>query len=138
MGGLTNLRTLLDDAQYQLEQVVSGMTESQFDHRLVPTAMTARETLVHMTECYVAGRASADGREHEWGSYQAAGSDLHSLLEAYRTERARAVEELMVDDEGRIRVANWLIGHDYYHVGQMAATRLATDPEWDTFSIYRG
>jgi hypothetical protein len=138
MDGLTNLRALLDDAQYQLEQVVSGMTESQLDHRLVPTSMTPRETLVHVTECYVAGCATAEGKEHEWGSYQAASSDLPSLLEAYRTERAKAVEELVVADEGRIRVANWLIGHDYYHVGQLAATRLATDPEWDTFSIYRG
>ena len=138
MDGLTNLRALLDDAQYQLEQVVSGMTESQLDHRLAPTSMTPRETLVHVTECYVAGRAAGEGEEHEWGSYQAVGSDLPSLLEAYRTERAKAVQELVVADEGRIRVANWLIGHDHYHVGQLAATRLATDPEWDTFSIYRG
>jgi hypothetical protein len=100
--------------------------------------MTPMQTLVHVTECYVADRAAAEGKEHEWGSYQAAGSDLPSLLEAYRMERAKTVEELVVADEGRIRVANWLIGHDYYHVGQLAAMRLATDPGWDTFSIYRG
>jgi hypothetical protein len=128
-----------EEAGYQLAKVLEDYPEEAFDLKTTPTALSPRETLGHLAEVYVSVLAQAEGRQHEWGSYDPGTEDrgeLMRILEEKRTAAVRAIEGL--DEAKAVHLgADFIVAHDYYHVGQLSAFRLAAEPTWNAYSIYR-
>lgn len=132
------LKDQLDDAGYQLDKSLEGMSDHAMDQKATPTAMTPREQVAHLMEAYTAFNTSCEGGKHEWGSYQPSSMQMPALMEEFRSLRGKAVSKALEGDEARMKEAHaFIVGHDYYHVGQLCQARLAADPQWDPYSIYR-
>lgn len=130
---------VFEDAGFQLGQVLQGFPSPAFDQKLNDLEMTPKDTVVHLTEAYVAGQKQIKGARHSWGTYAATSDDQDALVETMKQERAafwNAAEES--GDPTQYKTA-MLYGsnHDYYHVGQLCTMRRAVDPAWDSDSIYR-
>lgn len=128
----------LTDAGNQIFKFCEGISESALDHRNTAGAMSPREQLAHLCECYEAYVTQAAGKKYEWGSYQAPNMDTPSLLSEFNAQRAKAVK-LVEENPGdeNLKLAHmYVLAHDYYHVGQMCQARLAVQPDWDPYAIY--
>jgi hypothetical protein len=133
------IKDQLEDSGYQLTKVIEGMPEHGFDHKLTDGAMTPREQIAHLAEAYECFSVNAAGGKYEWGTYKAASADTAALTTEFMKQREKAVAAALSDSsDEKIKLANdYILGHDYYHVGQMCLSRLAVEPDWDAYSIYR-
>ena len=131
-------RYQLDDASFQLEKCLEPMTEAQLDTKATPQGMTPRDTVEHLCEAYEAYLASVEGREYQWGSFSIADKSKENLLKTFRELRTKAVQTAMdrTDEKDLKNAYAYLTGHDAYHVGQLCLVNLATNPDWDPYSIY--
>lgn len=131
-------REQLDDAGYQLDKSLEGASDQTLDHRATPQSMTPREQVAHLMEAYTAFNEECAGRKYEWGSTQPSSMQMPQLMEEFRGARSKAVANALQGDEDRMKSAHaFVLGHDYYHVGQICQARLATEPDWDPYAIYR-
>lgn len=131
------LRLQIEDAGYQLDKALTGLPEELTSFRF-ENGMTPFEQVTHLTEAYVALEKMLAGAEHEWGSYTLEGKSWPEALETMKTQRATTSEKVLKGDDDAIKKGtDFIVGHDYYHVGQLAAIRVAKDPAWDPMSIYR-
>lgn len=131
------LQSLVDNAGFQLSQCVEGVDEANADQKLHDDAMSFRVTFAHLIECCHAALEHAEGRDYAWGTFKATSTDFASLVEEWRAIRAKAAEVLMSDDEKLIKLgADYIAGHDYYHVGQLVTLRLSFEPTWNSYAIY--
>ena len=128
----------LEDAGNQISRFCEGASEAVLDHRNTPNAMTAREQIEHLCECYQAYAMHAAGTKYKWGTYQAKSTATASLLNELAEQRAKAVQLVQNDasDENLKQAHMYVLAHDYYHVGQMCQARLAVQPDWDPYAIY--
>lgn len=128
----------LEHVGKQLMTAFEGLSPSGWDHRPSPGAMSPRETAEHLCECYTAFAASAAGGKHEWGSFQIDDKSEANLIATMRTLRNdAAATALRSDDETIYREATeYILTHDAYHVGQLCASRLDSDPNWNAYAIY--
>jgi uncharacterized damage-inducible protein DinB len=122
----------------QLEQVLAGLKEEHADVKVGSIAMSARETVAHLTDCYLCSVDAAEGKEPKFGSYSGAGKSWTELQKELDESRAAAVDKILALPEDKIGdfSLNYVILHDAYHVGQLALVRIQTDPNWDAYSIY--
>ncbi|MCC7436008.1 MAG: DinB family protein [Methanoregulaceae archaeon] len=131
------LQSLVDNAGSQLEQCFNGVTEDQADLKLHEDSMSFRVTAAHLAECCVAVLEHVEGREHQWGTFKPKSAALAPLIEEWRELRAKAVAATVSDDDKLIKLAtDYIVGHDYYHVGQLVTLRLSFDKAWNSYSIY--
>jgi hypothetical protein len=128
----------LEASANQIDKVLDGLQDDQWDAKVRDDLMSPREVLAHLTECYIAAQDHAAGRKHEWGSYIPADDDPDALVAEMRRERSKAWAELLAkSDEDSFKAAtDYLVLHDAYHVGQLAALRLGITPDWDPYAIY--
>lgn len=132
------LRYQLDDAGYQITQVMSGFPEIAMDVVPVGFSLSPRQTVMHLTEAYMALLAEIAGKQHEWGSYDPEDKSTEAILADFVGKRAEVVEGVLNGSENLLVKAHmYIVGHDYYHVGQLCLARLSAESEWDFFSIYR-
>lgn len=127
----------LADAQNQVLQAISGLDAEHAEARATENGKTIREGVQHLAEAAVATLASFQGKEHEWGTYSPEDRSWEGVKQEWLAHRKAAVEAMPEGDEALLNVSNFLVGHDYYHVGQIVAARLAVHPEWDMYAIYR-
>ena len=129
----------LDDVGFQISKVLEGVKESDLDFKPVPTAMSIREQIEHLCEVYTAVEEESRGVEHAWGQFSVADKSWGNLTVVFASLRAKAVEVVSVpkDEKAYIAASGFMVGHEYYHIGQLASLRIATDPSWDPYSIYR-
>lgn len=135
----SNLLTAqLKDISYQLEKCLEGLTSADGEYRVAPTAFSITEIVNHLSETYTAVKTVGEGGKHEWGSYQPVSTDLPVAVAELWRLRALALDSLnALDAEKRTAIASdYIVLHDAYHVGQLVLSRLALQPEWDSFSIY--
>jgi hypothetical protein len=131
------LQYQIDDAGYQLEQVLSGFPTEALDQSN-GTSISAREAIKHLSEAYAAVISESKGEKYEWGSYKPSSESLEDLMAEFRSLRTQAAETVFAQGETAYRLGSaFIVGHDYYHVGQLAAARISADPSWDPYSIYR-
>lgn len=131
------LKYQMETSAKQVDKVLEGLADDKWSVK-VGGGMSASETAVHLTECYVAAQTHVAGGEHKWGSYKAAGETPSELGATMRSERTKAWEAILgsdADDLGET-ATQYLLLHDAYHVGQLATMRMGVDPEWDAYSIY--
>jgi hypothetical protein len=133
------LKDQLDDAGYQLTKVLEGMPEEALDKKLTPSSMSPREQVGHLCEAYEAFKVSAAGGKYEWGSYQPDNLETSLLVKELEAQRAKAVSAALNNpsDSTLKHAHEYILGHDYYHVGQMCLARLAVQTDWDPYAIYR-
>ncbi len=129
----------MDDAGYQIGAALDGMTETDLDHKMSSAAMSPREQMIHLCEVYTAIQDMAAGKEHAWGSYAAPTTDFDGLLTTLKELRAQAIAAILAaEDEAGIKLGSgFVVGHDSYHVGQLVASRITTQPDWNSYSIYK-
>jgi hypothetical protein len=134
------LKDQLDDSGFQLSKVLEGMSEKCLDHKITTEAMTPREQVAHLCEAYEAFRVNSAGGKYEWGSYVAPSQDMAALKTEFEKKRGEAVAQAENNPtpETMKSACDFIVGHDFYHVGQMCLARLAIEPEWNCYSIYRG
>jgi uncharacterized damage-inducible protein DinB len=126
---------------------VQGMTEEQARFKPYLQCKSVLETLVHLA----AGDASAleslqTGEAVPYAKHEPALTDLGSLLETLAQRRNDLMTYLMSEVASMPMdkpITIWgetmpaavglafLSSEDYYHSGQVAYIRLATDPGWD-------
>lgn len=128
---------------------LQGVTEEQTEWKPYPECMSIKETLAHLI---CDDRSSLDGlrsgrepdydahREHErdFGKLVELLHQSHSDLIGFLRERygASALDEMVTlwGQERKLGSAlAFLTSEDYYHAGQVAFIRLATNPEWDYY-----
>jgi hypothetical protein len=128
----------LDAAANQVDKVLEGLEPDQWDAKVREDLMSPREAVSHLTECYIAAQKHAAGEQHEWGAYVPSSEDPEDLLREMREHRVAAKESLLAkaDDDALKAATDYIVLHDAYHVGQLAALRLAITPDWDPYAIY--
>lgn len=121
----------------QVDKVLEGLADDKWGAKS-GNGMSPGETVVHLTECYVAAQTHLSGGTHEWGSYTASEETPTELAAKMRSERSKAWEAILGanDEEAGKAATEYLVLHDAYHVGQLATLRMGVDPEWDAYSIY--
>lgn len=130
----------LADAGYQLDNVLKAMPEACMDHKVTEGSMTPKEQIAHLMEAYHAFQESAAGRKYEWNTFRPASTETAALIAEFKAKRAATVATALAgDSEDKLITAHkYILGHDYYHVGQICLARLATQPDWDPYAIYQG
>lgn len=128
-----------EDAGHQVSQAIAGLDDPGMDHRPTPGGLTPRETLRHLAEAYVAFAKSCRGEKHEWGTYEVQDTSTEALVAHWRRTREDAVRLALEQSEpaNLLNACAYIVAHDYYHVGQLVQTRLAYDPSWNSYAIYR-
>lgn len=132
------LKGLIDDAQYQFSKLFEGLTDEHVDAKPLASMWSIREMVEHLCEVYVATYETTEGKEHAWGSYAAPDKAWQPLTDEFWRLREAASEAVLATEDPKVLSAGsmFLVSHDCYHVGQMAATRIAISTEWDPYSIY--
>ena len=110
-----------------------------------PEGMMVREMVVHLGEAAVAMLKNDkltddelyEGKEHEFGTWTPEDRSWGGAKAAWKAKRDEEVAKLPEDDNSMWAAAQYLVGHDYYHMGQIVSARLTVRPEWDAFVIYR-
>ena len=132
------LKYQLDNITLQVTKVFEGIGDSAKDARSAAGAMSPRETLAHLAECYHASLLAFEGKEHEWGTYQIETADWDALSLKVFELRSRVVGHILANPNEKTAKAatDYVILHDAYHVGQMATLRIETDTEWNPYCLY--
>jgi hypothetical protein len=132
--------SLMTTAGTQLEACVRDFPADHAQTPLVPEAMSATHMLQHLTEVYLATRHKLEtGNDWDWGSYRAPSDDFDAVRAVWGEERAKTVAALVAagDREDALHLASdFVVGHDYYHVGQLVTLRLHVEPSWNSYAIY--
>ncbi|MBS1717913.1 MAG: hypothetical protein JSS72_09305 [Armatimonadetes bacterium] len=102
----------------------------------VETAMSARESVNHLTECYEAVLKKAKGEAHEWGTFQMDTSNFGAAVAKMFDHRAKAISMLGGMSDGLETATMFIVMHDPYHVGQLCTLRAKVQPDWNPYSIY--
>jgi len=132
------LQSQIANAGYQLQKVSEGLTPEQAELKPHAGMMSFREQLSHLSEAYVATSKELRGEKHDWGTYHVEGGWDAVLADFQQTRATAAADVLSADDATAAKIgSDFMVGHDYYHVGQLASVRLAIDPSWNSYSIYR-
>ena len=132
------LRFQLDDAGNQVAKTLEGLDGIKWDTKMREDVMSPKEVVAHLTECYIAARKHADGEKHEWGSYLPETEDAAALVDGMWAERRAACDALLSkgDEDSMKAATSYIVLHDAYHAGQLAALRMQLTPDWDPYSIY--
>lgn len=139
MTALTLFQAQLEDAGFQLSKVLEGMPETAMDLKATEGGMSPREQIAHLMEAYEAFLCQSAGRDYEWGTFKPSRSDSNGLIDEFQVQRGKAIAAALAkeDDASLLQANMYILGHDYYHVGQLCLARLAAQPDWNPYSIYR-
>ncbi|MBS1728318.1 MAG: hypothetical protein JST51_16480 [Armatimonadetes bacterium] len=138
MTGKAFAETLLEESDFQFMACLKGLSESDFEKKPVEHLMSMKECLEHMTECCLAVQTISRGEKHDWGNYKFPKGTMSELIALYQSERAKSSAIALERFEEESHFAkDFFIAHEFYHVGQMAAVRMALEPDWNMYSIYR-
>lgn len=132
------LQKTLAYSGYQLFGVLDGFPESAMDQKILPSAMTPRETLEHLCDVYASYIALTEGKPYKHGSFHAPDPSTPALVALLRSMREQAVQKALNATHGKPLSAgvDYIALHDAYHIGQLALMRMTADPTWDPYSIY--
>lgn len=130
------LRKQCADCGGQVSRAIAGLAPEDADKKPIAHLSTAREAIEHLCEAYHAVKVTSAGEKHEWGSYTSGLENWDHLTDHYTSLREAAIEAAFAGENGEELIADYIIGHDYYHVGQLVTLRLAIDPTWNSYVIY--
>jgi len=132
---------------------IKGLRDDQWDWKPYPECKSIAETLAHLiTDDRAAIHMLETGQFPDFGSILERTADpeeLRALLAESHENLCAFLREKFAETpldtqvnyfEGTVTLGQAIIGisaEDYYHAGQVAFIRMATDPQWDYYrSIY--
>lgn len=129
--------SLLNESSYQVHACLKDASDADFNAKPIPVMMSIRECVEHLIECTLAVQTMLAGEKYNWGSYSLPANTIGDALAIFDAERAKAVSgALDCLDENPSYVKDFLIAHEFYHVGQLCSIRIALNPDWDFMCIY--
>jgi hypothetical protein len=135
MTSLQVLTVLLDESRIQLEMSIEGLPSELENQRLGEHTMSPKQTIVHLSEVYVAYQGFIVRKKYQWGSFQPRSENFLVCFAEALELREKLVKEILAAKQFRIGVDVAL--HDQYHVGQICQLRQSKDPTWDWKALYR-
>ena len=91
-----------------------------------------------MTECCLAVQAVFAEEKFSWGTYHYPDGTMSELIDIFDAERVKAVAIALDNFDAKHDYAKeYIIAHEFYHVGQMVSVRLALNDGFEPYSIYR-
>ena len=131
-----------------------GITSEQWNFKPFAECKSAFETLQHLIiDDLAAIESLRTGVDPDYDAYEPVAESVDELLATLRTTHAQLLAEIEArfpdPEEGtpiciwgdrrpfRSGVA-WLSSEDFYHAGQIAFIRIATDPEWNYYANVYG
>lgn len=131
-----------------------NLREDQWDWKPYPECKSIRETLSHLIVDDQASLQSIEtGQEPDYESFKVKATEVPDLLSELESGHRRVLElvrnryaDAPLDTEMCLwgammtlgRGLAYLCSEDFYHAGQVAFIRIATDPEWDYYSSIYG
>jgi len=135
---------------------LNGLRDDQWDWKPYPECKSIRETLAHLTVDDLAALQSLQTGEEP--DYEALSADtpeqdttklrahLEESFETLLGEIKKRYADAPLDTEISIYGSKYplatgvphLSSEDYYHAGQIAFIRMATDPTWDYYTAVYG
>ena len=130
--------TLIEESGYQFKACIAGISEVNFTAKPLGDIMSIKEALEHQTEACIASSKAITGEKHDWGAYRFPDGTIEELIGIFDSERTKAVALAMEHFEDHSQCAkDYIIAHEFYHVGQMCAIRQALKDGFEPYSIYR-
>ena len=128
----------INDVGFQLNVALSNIDPADWEKQVVPEAMSAAETALHLCECYTAFLAHANDLEHSWGTYSLDDTSQDNVLKTRHNLREQAIQQLSENfsEKSASDATAYIILHDAYHVGQLCTLRLKLG-NFDAYSIYQ-
>jgi uncharacterized damage-inducible protein DinB len=133
---------------------LEGLREDQWDWKPYPQCKSIRETLQHLiTDDRAALESMRSGVEPEYDKLDVSESDVPKLLDMLAASHKELIDhlednffsfglesEICIWGTHRKLIAGvpYLSSEDYYHAGQVAYIRQATDPDWDYYAAIYG
>ncbi|MBS1709218.1 MAG: DinB family protein [Armatimonadetes bacterium] len=133
---------------------LEGLTDEQYDWKPYAECKAVRETLTHLLWV---DRAALDtmetGQMPTSMGIEVEDSSLPTMVGLLEESHRALVDYIAVtyqdapldapntlwgDDQKLINAVPYLASEDYYHAGQVAYVRLATDPAWDYYAQIYG
>ncbi len=132
---------------------LAGMTDEQWDFKPYAECKSVRETVAHLISD---DRAALDslksGQEPDYDACQVEEQDREKLLamvaESHEAllahigtafaEQDLGAETSLWGSQMKVGALGYISSEDYYHAGQVAYIRLATDPAWDYYAAVYG
>ena len=145
----------LQDSRTHFFKHIAGMTDDQCDWKPYPECKNVRETLAHIVvDDTMALQSLQTGEEPDYDAAQVAERDLPTLRTMLDQSHQALCAYLLAhyaDASPDTEICVWgskkplalglpiFSSEDYYHAGQVAFIRQATDPAWDYYTaIYGG
>lgn len=136
----TLLKNALDQSGHQIQKCFEGFPADAWDAKPIPGAMSAREILAHLWECYYALDSAMDGKSHAWGEFEVPAEIMANPINFAWAKRDESTARALAsaDPKHHELAIDYVALHDAYHVGQMVTLRSAVQPDWNSYSIYPG
>jgi uncharacterized damage-inducible protein DinB len=131
------LQLQLSETEKQLRAVFANFPAENWHDHLTPHSMSADETARHLCDCYEALKVNSQGGKFEWGSFsigEKSQAELVDFLFEHRTAAINIAKDSRHEKADTL-IAEYVVLHDCYHVGQLATMRLNFG-EFDPYSIY--
>jgi uncharacterized damage-inducible protein DinB len=152
---INELVELLRHARTYFFKHLHGLKDEQWDWKPYPECKNIRETLAHLiADDRAALESLQTNKEPNYAALDEQERDitkLRMLLEKSHQELCEFLLKKFASASLDAEVCIWgrktplakgvpyLISEDFYHAGQVAFIRMATDPKWDYYSaIYGG
>lgn len=132
---------------------LDGLTDAQWDWKPYAECKSIRETVAHLVvDDRCALQSLESGHEPDYEGMQATETDRDRLLEMLSTSHQDLLRFIAVRYTGapldapaclfgsprKLADIGFLSSEDYYHAGQVAFIRMATDPTWDYYTAIYG
>jgi|SRR5579862_8412624 len=133
---------------------LEGMREYQWDFKPFAECKSALQTLQHLIiDDQAAVEALRTGVEPDFEAYQPTEGSHEELLQALQASHAELLAEIAArypnpDEASPICIwgnqhpfrsgVAWLSSEDFYHAGQIAFIRMASDATWDYYGAIYG
>jgi len=128
----------LEECDFQLRVLINGFPSDQRETKVVPTAMSFRESIEHLAMVYHATNLIAHGEKFDWMSGWSTGiTDIEPLIEKMFELRMVAINACMRTPDQHDIAMDYIAMHDAYHVGQLCLIRMALDSGFNPYSLYQ-
>jgi uncharacterized damage-inducible protein DinB len=145
---------IIQDSRVNFLKHIDGITDEQWSWKPYEECKSIAETVAHLiTDDRMALESLKTGKEPDYDNAQVAERDPAKLLEML-AQSHEALAAYLMEHYGESpldtqvsawgfemklgRAAGYLSSEDYYHAGQAAFIRMATDPTWNYYAAIYG
>jgi len=133
------LQSAGDGNAKMLAIALTGIAPEHVDQRAHSTMMSFREHVNHISECAFVVIKMGRGEEHTFGTFSSDHPEFSAMIQEMFALRKQVLDAAVSSgaDQDITTAWNYIIEHEMYHIGQIAATRQALEPAWSSHSLYQ-